>query len=111
MRRRGPAVIAEWIAWSLALFATTRSPSYVERSDGRAGMAVSTCIKCGGHGFELVLFTPLGGSHKFMMVQCPQCGTPAGVVDPAMAPQIEALKHQVAAIDERLSRIAKALQE
>jgi hypothetical protein len=28
-------------------------------------MAVSTCIKCGGHSFELVLFTPLGESHKF----------------------------------------------
>lgn len=26
-------------------------------------MAVSTCIKSGEHGFELVLFTPLGGSH------------------------------------------------
>ena len=27
-------------------------------SDGRA-MAVSTCSKCGGHAFEVVLFTPL----------------------------------------------------
>jgi hypothetical protein len=34
-----------------------------------------------------------------------------GVMDPALRPQIEALEHQVAAIDERLSRIAKALQE
>jgi hypothetical protein len=30
---------------------------------------------------------------------------------PATGPQIEALKNQVAAIDERLNRIAKALQE
>jgi hypothetical protein len=32
-------------------------------------------------------------------------------MDPAMGPQIEALKNQVAAIDERLNRIAKALQD
>jgi hypothetical protein len=33
-------------------------------------MAVATCIKCGGHSFELALFTPLGESHKLTMVQC-----------------------------------------
>jgi hypothetical protein len=32
-------------------------------------------------------------------------------LDPAMAPQIDALKRQIADIDERLGRIAKALQE
>ena len=74
-------------------------------------MAVSTCIKCAGHSFELALFTPLGASKKLTIVQCAQCGAPAGVVDPALGPQIEVLKHQVAAIDERLNRIAKALQE
>jgi hypothetical protein len=51
-------------------------------------MAVSTCIKCGGHSFEQALLTPLGDSS-----------------------QIEALTHQIAAIDERLNRIAKALQD
>ena len=39
------------------------------------------------------------------------CGTPVGVMDPATGPQIEALKNQIAAIDERLNRIAKALQD
>jgi hypothetical protein len=74
-------------------------------------MSVSTCIKCAGHSFELALFTPLGSSHKFTMVQCAQCGTPVGMLDPATGPQIEALRHQIAAIDERLNRIAIALQE
>jgi hypothetical protein len=74
-------------------------------------MAVSTCAKCGGHGFELTPLTPIGENRKVAMVQCAQCGTPVGVVDPASGAQIEALKKQVAAIDERLSRIAKALQE
>jgi hypothetical protein len=33
-------------------------------------------------------------------------GTPIGVLDPAMRPQIEALRVLIAAIDERLTRIA-----
>ncbi|HEY0282709.1 MAG TPA: hypothetical protein VGC27_08805 [Rhizomicrobium sp.] len=74
-------------------------------------MAVSTCIKCSGHGFELALFTPIGESKKLTIVQCSSCGTPIGVVDPATSPQIEVLKNHVAAIDERLNRIAQALQE
>lgn len=36
---------------------------------------------------------------------------PIGTMDPEMGPQIEALKAQVAAIDEMLSRIALALQD
>jgi hypothetical protein len=40
-----------------------------------------------------------------------RCGTPVSIMDPAAGPQIEALKSQVAAIDERLNRIAMALQE
>ena len=74
-------------------------------------MAISTCIKCSGHSFELSLLTPLGESRKLIMVQCSACGTPVGVMDPTTGPQIEALKNQVAAIDMRLSRIAQALQD
>jgi hypothetical protein len=74
-------------------------------------MAVSTCIKCSGHSFELALFTPLGESKKLTIVQCSACGTPAGAMDPATGLQIETLKNQIAAIDERLNRIAKALQD
>lgn len=74
-------------------------------------MAVSTCTRCSGHSFELVVFTPIGDSRKLTMVQCSSCGTPIGALDPLTTPQIEALQNQVAAIDERLNRIAKALQE
>jgi hypothetical protein len=74
-------------------------------------MAVSTCIKCSGHSFELALFTPLGESRKLTIVQCSNCGTPVGIIDSATGPHIEALTKQIAAIDERLSRIAKALQD
>jgi len=77
----------------------------------KSKMAVATCLKCAGHSFELVPFTPLGASHKLVMVQCSSCGAPIGILDPATTPQIDALKNQIAAIDERLNRIAKALQD
>jgi hypothetical protein len=72
-------------------------------------MAVSTCIKCDGHSFELARFTPLGESHKLTMVQCASCGTPVGALDTASRAEIEALQGKVAAIDDGLTRIAKAL--
>lgn len=74
-------------------------------------MAVSTCIKCGGHSFELALFTPLGESHKLTMVQCANCGTPIGMMDVTSRAAIEALQSKVAAIDDGLTRIAKALND
>jgi hypothetical protein len=74
-------------------------------------MAVSTCIKCDGHSFELALFTPLGESHKLTMVQCASCRTPVGVLDTASRTAIEALQGKVAAIDDGLTRIAKALND
>jgi hypothetical protein len=72
-------------------------------------MAVSTCIKCGGHSFELALATPIGDSRKLSIVQCAGCGTPIGVLDPVSGPLIEALSSRIAAIDEKLTRIAKAI--
>ena len=74
-------------------------------------MAISTCSKCGGHSFELALFTPIGESRKLTLVQCSACGAAIGALDPATGPQIEALKGQVWAIDQKLARIAEALQE
>ena len=78
---------------------------------GGIEMAVSTCMKCAGHSFEVALVTPIGESRKLTIVQCSQCGTPVAVMDPATGPAMEALKNQIAAIDERLNRIAKALTD
>jgi hypothetical protein len=74
-------------------------------------MAISTCGKCGEHGFELALFTPIGESRKLTLVQCATCGTAVGAIDPSTGPQIEALRSLMAAIDEKLGRVAAALQE
>ena len=73
-------------------------------------MAISTCGKCGGHSFELALFTPIGESRKLTLVQCSACGTAVGALDPAIGPQIDALKNAVSAIGQNLARIAEALQ-
>jgi hypothetical protein len=72
--------------------------------------AVSTCAKCAGHSFELVLFTPIGASKKLTLVQSAQCGTPVGVLLPATGPLIETLQKQVSPIDDRLNRTATAPQ-
>lgn len=72
-------------------------------------MAVSTCVKCSGHSFEVALLTPLGQSYKLSIVQCSSCGVPVGVLDPSVQARLEALKTQIAAIDERMTRIARAL--
>jgi hypothetical protein len=74
-------------------------------------MTAPTCLKCNGHSFGLSLFTPIGDQRKLTIVHCAGCGTPAGAIDPAIGSQIEALKLQVAAIDEKLGRIARALQD
>jgi hypothetical protein len=73
-------------------------------------MAVSTCLKCAGHSFEIALLTPMGESHKLTIVQC-SSGTPVGVMDPASGPLLDALKNQIAAIDNRLTLIARALTD
>jgi hypothetical protein len=74
-------------------------------------MAVSTCLKCAGHSFELAMFTPMGESHKLTIVQCTGCGTPIGVMDPASGPLLDLLRNQITAIDDRLTQIAKALAD
>jgi hypothetical protein len=57
------------------------------------------------------MLTPVGESQKFTLVQCSGCGAPVGVLDPATRPMVSALKDQIAAIDARLTLIAKALTD
>ena len=44
-------------------------------------MAMSTCIKCGGHAFEMVEHTPRKSSFKYNFIQCASCGGVVGVVE------------------------------
>ena len=74
-------------------------------------MATSTCIKCNGHSFELVPLTPIGETRHLTLVQCSNCGTPVGALNPISGPEVSALRQEIAAIDEKLHRVARALQE
>jgi hypothetical protein len=49
-------------------------------------MAMSTCIKCGHHGFELKEVEPKGSNFKFYFVQCSSCGGVVGVVNRSHLP-------------------------
>jgi hypothetical protein len=72
-------------------------------------MAITSCSKCNGHSFELVILTPVGTQQKLNMVQCTDCGTPIAVIDPSIHAALSTLKAQVSAIDEGLRRVATAL--
>jgi len=44
-------------------------------------MALSTCVKCDGHNFEIKEVSPNNGSFKYYFVQCSSCGGVVGVVE------------------------------
>ena len=44
-------------------------------------MAQSTCIKCGGHRFEMVERAPSGSRFKMYFIQCAGCGVVVGVTE------------------------------
>lgn len=44
-------------------------------------MAQSTCVKCGGHSFELKEQEPARSNFKYNFIQCSGCGGVAGVVE------------------------------
>lgn len=51
-------------------------------------MATSTCVKCGGHSFEMVEQEPKNATYKFHFVQCTSCGGVVGVTDFYNVPQM-----------------------
>jgi len=57
------------------------------------------------------LLTPIGEERKLAIIQCANCGTVIGALDPASGTLIEGLQKQIAAIDAGLVRIAKTLAE
>ena len=44
-------------------------------------VAESTCVKCGGHDFEMKEAQPLESRFKLMLIQCSDCGGVIGVID------------------------------
>ena len=44
-------------------------------------MAISTCVKCDGHSFQVVEKDLTGAQYKLMFVQCSSCGGVVGVTE------------------------------
>jgi hypothetical protein len=76
-------------------------------------MAVSTCAKCAGHTFERGLVTPVGERYEVSVLQCADCGTIVGMLDPHLARQTLRRRPQPVdrpvPLDPKLIRIVWAL--
>ena len=70
-------------------------------------MAITTCIKCSGHSFELSSFAPIGENHEVTILQCSTCGAPVGLLDGVSGLQMKVLQDPVPSIDDRLTLIAE----
>ena len=44
-------------------------------------MSISSCPKCAGHYFELVIQSPSKSNFKLSFIQCSSCGVVVGVMD------------------------------
>lgn len=81
-------------------------------------MAVSTCVKCGGHQFEMVVGSPMKANYKQNYLQCTVCGGVAGVVGfydagvmlEKQAKQITALSSDVDELRSMLVSIINAMR-
>ena len=69
-------------------------------------MALSACVKCGGHSFGLQEKEPTNSSVKWYFVQCSSCGTPVGVVD--YYPNATLLK-RIEAVEKGLKSLGAAV--
>jgi hypothetical protein len=74
-------------------------------------MAISTCVKCNGHHFEVKEAEPNNAKYKQVFVQCAGCGAVVGVV-PYYDPGVVSKDNQQAlgAIDGKLDHIVQELR-
>ena len=80
---------------------------------------ISTCAKCGGGMFKLVIQEPQGTNVKMNFVQCATCNAPIGVADfystgtqlVNLKKQVESLASDVANMKQTLERLARDLRK
>jgi transcription elongation factor Elf1 len=65
---------------------------------------ISTCIKCGGQKFEIVLTQQTGSASRLSLVQCASCGTPTEVIDPDLPGRFNWFERLIISIGNRLKR-------
>jgi excinuclease UvrABC ATPase subunit len=81
-------------------------------------MAMSTCVKCGGHSFEMKAAEPRDSAYKQMFVQCTSCGGvigvgsyfDSGVLAKDNQTEIAELKKSLVRIESQLQQIASRLR-
>jgi predicted nucleic-acid-binding Zn-ribbon protein len=67
-------------------------------------MATSTCLKCGGTGFENKEVSPNNSKFKVTFVQCVKCGGVVGVMDFFnTGAELQEIKRAIAAIAATVS--------
>lgn len=69
-------------------------------------MAMSTCVKCGNHSFEIVQKDLVGSRFKMNLVQCNSCGGVVGVTsyyDPGVTANL--VKEQVEKLEGEVRNI------
>jgi transcription elongation factor Elf1 len=73
--------------------------------------SISTCIKCGGHKFEIALTQQTGSASRLSLVQCASCGTPTEVIDPDLPIRANWFERLIISIDNRLTALAKTMKD
>ena len=69
---------------------------------------ISTCIKCGGQRFEIVLTQQISAS-RLSLVQCASCGIPTEVIDSELPNHVDWFDRVIMSIGSRLTALAKAM--
>jgi hypothetical protein len=73
---------------------------------------ISTCAKCGGSSFKVVLQEPSGSNYKLNFVQCSSCNAPVGVLEYYnTSSQLEKQKKQIENLGSQLSNIEHTLRQ
>ena len=81
-------------------------------------MAMSSCVKCGSHTFEIKAAEPKNATYKQIFIQCSSCGGVAGVVGyydagailKEQQQEIADLKKTIRRIDQYVQQIASRMR-
>ena len=80
---------------------------------------ISSCAKCGGGAFKLVMQEPQGSNVKMNFVQCSACNAPIGVADfystgsqlVSLKKQVDSLASDVSSMKQTLEKMARDLRK
>jgi predicted nucleic-acid-binding Zn-ribbon protein len=75
-------------------------------------MANTTCPKCDSHNFELIAIEPSGSRYKHNLIQCSNCGAPAGALEYInTGALIGDIQEALGKLDQKVVLIAREVQK